>query len=522
MGNLASICTNPDEEKPNNTIYAVVGKKEVDEYAEEPEDKPEVTELHQEEAKEVEREDQDQEAEKPKESEGVFLNNDELTTNLIFEEKPLTFSGLENVVETKREEERKDSIENRYASITKDEEIRNMVKEEVKQVFEEVKAPVIHEKAKAQVRNVDTSNKLEVLDFTLLKEVHPSVETASTNDIRNATAAGVLEAEEDIAEPINYNEYTDGNINENYELPPCHFPDSGEFYEGNWNNEGLQEGKGYLIRRDGSKLEGLWSNGQLVWGRIYYTDGSYYTGKINDSQPNGNGVLVTKNRKILKGNFNNGELSEGEIEYESTDYRGQIKNGIPNGYGQYRDNNYTYDGEWENGKRVNGKLIYADGTVFEGLFSENLPSSGKFLWKNGTVYEGDLKNFTGVHYGTLINQTGSYEGQWNGNNYHGKGTYIWKNANSNKYEGDYKQGKKEGKGTYYLSADDFFRGTWKIGKQDGEGEFVRNGRIIKGRWRKGTFVNILGDSQPGDEEAMNFDVLEEVNNIASLPHLTKP
>jgi hypothetical protein len=498
MGNLASICINPDDEKPNTTLYAAVGKNTVDVNVEEPTEKPDFVELQNEEAKEVDVVDQYQEPEKPKESEGVLLNNDEVTTNLIIEEKPPTYvepereQEPEQEPEQKREEDKQELIVDHYRSKSIDS--FKVLKDETKNGF----------------------------DFDALKGVHGSVEIASENEIRNATAAGVLETEQDLAEPINYNEYTDGNVRENHQLDPVYFGNSGEFYHGNWNNDGLQEGKGYLVRRDGSKLEGIWSNGELVWGRIYYTDGSYYTGKVHNAQPHGNGVFATTERKLLKGTFANGQLSQGEIQYESTFYKGQVKNGVPHGFGEYRDNHYVYDGEWENGKRVNGKLTYADGTVFEGVFGDNLPTAGKFLWKNGTVYQGDLKNISGPHYGILDHPSGAYEGQWNGNLYHGKGAYTWKNANSNRYEGEYKSGKKDGKGTYYVNHDDFFRGPWKAGKPDGEGEFVRNGRVIKGRWRKGTFVNILGDSQPGDVEALNFDVEEEVNNITTLPHLTKP
>jgi hypothetical protein len=496
MGNLASICINPEEEKPNSTIYAPVIKSRAEvrfeEGVEESTENPGVVELQHEEAKEVNSVEQYQGEEKRIESEGVLLNNYEVAENLIIEEKPPTYRESEPEQEQKQEEEKQELIVNQYKS-----ESSNSFK----------------------VLKEETKN---VLDFDALKGVHGSVEITSENDIRNATAAGVLETEQDSAEPINYNEYTDGNIRENYELAPVYFENSGEFYNGHWNNDGLQEGKGYLVRRDGSKLEGVWSNGQLVWGRIYYTDGSYYTGKVHNSQPNGNGVFVTKERKLLKGTFDKGQMTQGEIEYENSYYKGQVKNGVPNGFGEYTDNHYTYDGEWENGKRVNGKLAYEDGTTFEGVFEDNLPNAGKFLWKNGTVYQGDLKNITGPHFGILDQPTGSYEGQWNGNLYHGKGTYTWKNSKLNRYEGEYKSGKKDGKGTYQVNSQDFFRGTWKVGKPDGDGEFVRNGRVIKGRWRKGTFVNILGDSQAGDAEALNFDVEEEVNNISTLPHLTKP
>ena len=380
-------------------------------------------------------------------------------------------------------------------------------------------SPVIEEQPFLLLDDTPQIEDSNVFNLDNIKQTHPSVEPASYADIKNATSIHALETEAELSN-LDFNEY-DGRISkDNYELPPVFFRESGDYYHGNWNSEGKFDGKGSLVKNDGSKLEGIWNDGELEWGRIYYKDGSHYQGQVHAYLPHGSGELNTKDTKVIKGNFEKGELTFGTIQYENTLYQGEVLNGVPHGKGEYNDTHYSYSGEWARGKRVNGRYTYPDGTIYQGEYIENIPSNGKFIWTNESSYEGDLQGFSGVHEGVYEHPSGVYTGQWSGNVFNGKGTYTWKNQNNNNYEGEYKQGKKEGKGVYYVNNSDTFKGNWKLGKADGDFEYATNGRIIKSRWRKGNLLGILSP-QPGDDDLLKFEVEEEVNNISSLPYLPK-
>ena len=89
-------------------------------------------------------------------------------------------------------------------------------------------------------------------------------------------------------------------------------------------------------------------------------------------------------------------------------YKGEIKNGIPHGFGiQFYKNGDTYFGEHKNGS-PNGK--------------------GRAIYNDGAMYLGEYKN----------------------GKFHGKGTYIF--TNGDKYVGEFKDGRKNDQVTTTYSA----------------------------------------------------------------------
>ena len=60
--------------------------------------------------------------------------------------------------------------------------------------------------------------------------------------------------------------------------------DNKAVYHGEWTREGLREGKGVQIWKDGSKYEGYWKDDQANGvGRLIHTDGDCYYGEwLND------------------------------------------------------------------------------------------------------------------------------------------------------------------------------------------------------------------------------------------------
>ena len=55
--------------------------------------------------------------------------------------------------------------------------------------------------------------------------------------------------------------------------------DNGDIYNGQWNKDGLREGRGTLVWQDGSKYIGYWTNDQKNRkGRLIYANGDVYEG----------------------------------------------------------------------------------------------------------------------------------------------------------------------------------------------------------------------------------------------------
>lgn len=55
--------------------------------------------------------------------------------------------------------------------------------------------------------------------------------------------------------------------------------DNGAIYQGQWSKEGLREGRGTQIWKDGSKYTGYWKGDQAHWkGRLIHADGDVYEG----------------------------------------------------------------------------------------------------------------------------------------------------------------------------------------------------------------------------------------------------
>ena len=83
-----------------------------------------------------------------------------------------------------------------------------------------------------------------------------------------------------------------------YEMKPIQF-ENGNIYCGNWNENYKMDGLGqYYIEEGKIFIEGIWDEGKLIYGRIFYSNDNIYEGQIKDSNYNGKGKLI----------FNNGEI----------------------------------------------------------------------------------------------------------------------------------------------------------------------------------------------------------------------
>ena len=224
---------------------------------------------------------------------------------------------------------------------------------------------------------------------------------------------------EELSNSINYNNTSIGplkfiNINDDIEKDFSEF-----YYEGDYNKEGIINGKGTKIIKD--KL--------------------LYKGKFSNGKYNGKGLLI-KNGASIFGDWVNG-VCIGSVIYK-------------------KEGEFEYKGSFENNKKNGfGIETYNDGSQYEGNFVNN-KKSGKGIYKfpNGEMYEGNFENDL----------------------YNGEGKYIW-SLNGRKYEGEFKNGIINGNGVYTYDDGAVYHGYFENGIKNGEGyiEFP-DGKKYYGNW----------------------------------------
>lgn len=140
-----------------------------------------------------------------------------------------------------------------------------------------------------------------------------------------------------------------------------------QFFFGN-HTSGRRDGYGLLKVRNGSAWMGRYENGTMCEGIWIYEDGGWeMTGQPDD------GIMESDDREV--------------IQYEYGDYYyGEVKDGKPEGYGQYYSpvQEYFYLGEFRDGKRSGTGVWYTtaspgDVSMMTGTWDNGL-YSGKGIW----------------------------------------------------------------------------------------------------------------------------------------------
>jgi|GEM_PF-4480550 len=216
-------------------------------------------------------------------------------------------------------------------------------------------------------------------------------------------------------------------------------------------------------------------------------------------------IIISEDRCIeYKGTILNGKAHYGKvIKANGHVYEGNFLHGNLTGKGRYVwPNGDAYEGDWVNDKQKGkGKLTLSDGDVYEGDFVDGMwTGKGRYVCPDGFVYEGDYVNNECTGKGKKVYPDGAvYEGDFVNDNNTGKGRFVWPNGTV--YEGDFVDGKMTGKGRRVWAEGDVYEGDFvddiRTGKgryiwPDGsveEGDFV-NGKLVS-KWKK--ILNILLD-----------------------------
>ena len=221
-----------------------------------------------------------------------------------------------------------------------------------------------------------------------------------------------------------------------------------EVYKGSWNLN--KKYHGYGVKYEFDKINNIDTR----------TEGTFNNGFLF-----GMGRMVVSNGEIFFGLFVYGKMT-GMGEYIRQDgfkYEGEFSEGVPNGKGKEQLPDGTiFEGIYFGGMRRKGKIIWTDGSSFDGYFEKGqFNGHGKYIWANQKQYEGEWK-----------------DGKMNG-----KGKFLYPDGSY--YEGEFMYGKKNGMGKYVWDKDKFYIGEWKDDKQNGKGIYNKNGKEIKGFWADG-------------------------------------
>ncbi|CDW82395.1 UNKNOWN [Stylonychia lemnae] len=222
--------------------------------------------------------------------------------------------------------------------------------------------------------------------------------------------------------------------------------DENAVYVGEWSKDGLRQGKGLQIWKDGSRYEGYWKNDMAQYhGRMIYPDGEVYDGLWWEDKAHGRGIYLNIQGVKYEGEWHQDQQHGQGIEYwpDGTKYVGQYQQGKKQGYGVY---------------------TFKDGSRYEGEISINtIHGKGKITFKDGRCYDGDWKNNQMEGTGKFTWSDGRcYQGQYQEDRKHGQGTMTW--SDGKQYKGGWFNGKQHGQGTYKTPSQEDRVGEWEYGK----------------------------------------------------------
>ena len=151
---------------------------------------------------------------------------------------------------------------------------------------------------------------------------------------------------------------------------------------------------GKAVERAGEQIP---SKGQ---GKLEFPDGSYFEGVWKDGVLEGEGKHNSVNPPFTaEGIFVEGMLSEGKVEDSNGTREGKWKEGVLHGQGKQKFPGATeFEGNFVDGKFINGKKIFPDGSILEGEYRDDiivLARATDFMVDSDTKLTGLVRYITG-------------------------------------------------------------------------------------------------------------------------------
>jgi hypothetical protein len=188
---------------------------------------------------------------------------------------------------------------------------------------------------------------------------------------------------------------------------------------------------GKLEYKDGCTVEGIYKKGYLYYGSKTYTDGSLAEGYFSQLDSKGSSYLslgvMKKDNCVYKGIFHGGVIVYGSKTSADEYLEGWFENKkLVSGY-KYSNNCYMV-GKYKNEQLIEGKMMFLDGSVFEGTLGDN--QGYNIYLADGTYIDVDANCIEGkfnIQYGKKCTAQGQVRiyypiRSWdeiNGEEYHG-------------------------------------------------------------------------------------------------------
>lgn len=141
-------------------------------------------------------------------------------------------------------------------------------------------------------------------------------------------------------------------------------------------------------------------------------------------------------------------------------------------------------------------------------------------YEDGSKYTGTLQDGLRHGHGVRECSTGSYDGQWEADQQHGRGKQIWNDGRT--YEGTFKLGKFDGSGKMVWHTQKgmlVYEGEYKDDLKHGSGKFSwEDGRCYDGEWQRGMrhgrgkYTNASSQQKVGYWVDDKFDRWEATNH----------
>mmetsp|Transcript_6264 Transcript_6264/g.9359 ORF Transcript_6264/g.9359 Transcript_6264/m.9359 type:complete len:516 (+) Transcript_6264:105-1652(+) len=199
-----------------------------------------------------------------------------------------------------------------------------------------------------------------------------------------------------------------------------------------------------------------------------------YEGSYLDGKRHGEGVVEYGDGSRFEGVFEHGEMIKGKMSFASgTVFQGEMKNGAPDGNGiiEYASG-ARYKGAFVAGKKHGqGTFVAADGSHYEGSWTDDaVEGFGKMVYSDGRSYEGEFVGGMRHGKGICTYPNGStYVGDFVNDVREGQGKMT--HEDNSTYSGQWQQNQPHGNGVYTFANGDSYSGTWNNGKREGQGSY---------------------------------------------------
>ena len=221
-------------------------------------------------------------------------------------------------------------------------------------------------------------------------------------------------------------------------------------------------------------------------------NGDEWSGKVKDGRAVGKGTYYHHERGdcyLKEGSVKTGMFDKKQMEYSN-----------------YKAGPFNENAPQPFLFRGKGTLVYDSG-VYEGdVVGEVRNGKGLYKFNNGAYYEGDFVNDRFDGKGKLVLPDGSrYEGGFMDGRRHGQGDMYF--ANGDHYSGDYLDGEITGEGIFTAANGEYYAGQFVDGNYEGVGEYsFKNGNFYAGEFKnnfrtgQGTMYYYTGKKYEGGFE----------------------